>query len=245
MSEPSNTSIEKLAGLLATVVDSLKKSKADAAAAQAILSEENPPAFDDEAAARSVAQARVADLMNGTTTADALDAEQDRKRIEAEKAAAAHVQRQETARKQLADANRLAAALVVQAQEIDSQIRREFASDSAEWEASAEKALALASTRWLEAYVAHKAAGWLRHAEQHGEGRRQFYMPDQFEIVLSVPAPVAEAMPAGYHLGLGEAIVYSRQEMMALIRERFIKVMSTRSGGLYPRVAANLPHQDD
>lgn len=240
------TALESLTAMLDILMDSRKRAQEEAQTAKAVLQEPPPAAFDHEAAGRAIAQARVADLMGGTNTADMTEKERVRERVLADKAAAEHEQRQADARKRLDDSNRLVQALTAQALEVDAAIRREFVADGVELASTARQALEDAAVSYLNAYIAFKAATWIGYVGLGGDGRKQFYFPDdQHETTLSAPKEIIEALPDGWKVGLGEAVIYSRQEMMGRIKQRVHEMMAARSGGRYPQIAADLPVQPD
>lgn len=238
--QPTSTEkIEKLSTVMERLLNERKTKMREADDARAIL-QDAATVFDHEAAARLSAQARVADLVNGTSAADGIEAEFEQKRLTTEKANAALGQRQARAGKQLEDASRLVQALTTQAVEIDSAIRSELAAASCELEADAEQALAELAAKFLKAYVNYKATVWLRFTERPGEGRKQFVFPDQYEVTLSVPPSVVGELPGGHHQGFGEAIIYAGFEVRRFINDRVREIMGEQSGGLYPRIGAGL-----
>lgn len=235
------TSIEKLSALLEKLLDERKRKLCAVDEARAILREEPPTAFDHEAAARAVAQARVADLMNGGSSADAIAEEFEQTRLATDKATAAHEQRQAKARKQFEDASRLVQALTTQAQEIDAAIRREFASASQEWEMDAEQVLAESAAKFVMDYINAQATACIRFAESPGAGRKQFSFPSQRDMTLSVPESVWSVLPTGLKRGaIGSSVVYDRYEVERLVNARVTQIMGEQSSGLYPRIAASL-----
>lgn len=237
---PNKPILEALAATLEILVKSRKEKQLEAQSAQAVLNEPGPAPFDHEALGRAVAQAQVADLLNGTSTAASIAADGERERAAADRAADRHKTRQASASKQLGDSSRVVAALTSQAEEMDLALRREFAASSVGWAADAETNLAEAASRFVERYIDYKAMMWLRGIEGHGDGRKQFYLPEQYEFTLSAPDPILEALPSGHHKGLGEAIVYKGYTMTSHINERFRQIMGDRTNGLYPAIGAGL-----
>lgn len=236
--------LEKMTSVLSKVMGQREESQRAVRAATAILREEPPPAFDHEAAGRAVAQARVDDLVMGGSTADAVGADVEKQRAATVAAITKHERRITVAQQQLDQATSFLQALTAQAREIDTAIRREFASASQEWEADAEAAMGRSAVKFLMDYVNYKAVTWLRFTERPGDARKQFSWPDQYEVTLSVPPSIIHMLPDGYHHGPGEAIVYRKYEVAQLINERVNEIMGANSEGIYPKIAASLANQD-
>lgn len=235
------TSIEKLSALMEKLLDERTIKLCAVDEARTILREEPPTAFDSETAARAIAQARVADLMNDGSSADAIAEEFEKTRLATDKATILYEQRQVKARKQFEDASRLVQALTTQAEEIDAAIRREFAAASQEWEADAEQVLAESAAKFVTDYINAQAMACIRFTEIPGAGRKQFAFPGQMDMTLSIPESVLSVLPTGHKQGaIRSSVVYDRYEVERLVNARVIQIMGEQSSWLYPKIGAGL-----
>lgn len=240
MSTDRKSTIEKLTGVLEKLMGERLKQRRAAQDAQAVLRETPPAAFDHEAGARDVAEAQVADVVSGGSSAEAVAAETERQRKAAEKTLAAHEQRQAKARQQFDDAGRLVQALTAQALEIDSAIRREIVAWAAEREEEAARTLAKSAAEFMGTYLDYKALTWLRAAENRGERGRPFEHRYEDETLIAVPEAAQGLLPGSFHYGSGETVIYSRNEFQRLISDRVHGILASQSHGLYPQLAASL-----
>ncbi len=238
--------LAKLASTLERVMTERELNVRAVRSANAILREPAPPAFDNEAAGRSVAQARVDDLIKGTSTADAIAADFDKRREAAELAIAAYGRRQAEAQHQLDRANSFVAALTAQALEIDKALRKAFAGFGAERETSSADRLAGAIASYLDAYVEARATAWFAHVEQMGERGKQFSWPRERDVDLVVPEPCRDEIPAGWGVTAQTDVVrYDQYEIERRISARLTEMMRANTGGLYPEVGADLARAVD
>lgn len=241
----SPTALQKLADSLASCTSALATAEREQRDASAILSEAAPAAFDHAAAGRSVAEARVSDLLNGGSTADGVQAQIDRDRAAAEAELAAHAKRQADARAQLERAGPMIVALRAQALELDRAVRRELARLGRENHAEAAQALADAVTAYAAALIEFRAVVWLQAAEAVGAGGRQFESLVESTPELTVPAELHDALPPGWApTSTRDTVRYDRYDLAVAIGERRRALMEAATSGVYPKAGAALHRAD-
>jgi hypothetical protein len=209
--------------------------------ARRILQEPALVPFDEDAAGRGIAQARVSDLMTaGQNSAEKLAADFEQQRVAQGKKINEQNSRQGKAREQIAITERLVVALTAQALEIDATIRRELAAHAEQAISAATQHLAKSAAAYFGDYINLIATKWLRSAVNLGEKGRQFEFPDAHQATMAVPTAAQSLLPGGFVSAYDDDITYKSYELKPLIRQRVLELMAVESGGLYPSVGADL-----
>lgn len=236
------SALQKLADSLAACVAALATAEREQRDAEAILAEAAPAGFDHAAAGQAVAQARVADLLNNSATADAVQQRMDRERSAAEAAAGAFVKRQADARGQAERAGPMIEALRAQALELDRAVRGELARLGREMEAAAAQALADAVAAYSTAFLGYRAVRGLQLVENPGERGRQFISPDEVDLALSVPRELYDCLPEGWRPSSDASLVarLDRYDLAGGVSDRRRALMEGATAGVYPRAGALL-----
>lgn len=239
--------LAKLAGALNTVVGERAKNLSAIHDATEILREAAPAAFDHEAAVLAVAEARVVDLMAGTSTADAMQADFDKRRTAAEGAIANHERRLTAARQQLERASSLLEALTAQGVELDKALRREFSRFGAEKSDEVVAELSRSVARYLDDFINYRAAIWLRGIASYGGKGRQFWpAADEMDLSFAVLDEFIDLLPAGCVRSSTPGVVtYKSYVVKQLVQQRGLEMMNAKTRGLYPQVAVDLPRPQD
>lgn len=236
-----SSALQKLADSLAACTTALATAERERRAAEAILAEASPAPFDHAAAGSSIAQSRVADLLNGTATADAVQQRLDSDALAVEAQAAAFAKRQAEAQAQAERGGPMIAALRAQALELDRAVRTQLAKLGRDMEASAAKALADAVVAYSTAILEYRAVSWLQQAEQVGSRGKQFDRPEESELVLAVPRELWDCLPPGWApSGTGNLVRFDRFDLVAAIGERRCVLMEEATRGVYPQAGEGL-----
>lgn len=239
------SALQKLADSLAACTSALTKAENEQRAAAATLDEVPPAGFDYAAAGRSVAEARVSDLLNGGTTADGVQRRCDSERVEVEAAAAAFVKRQAAAQAQAERATPMIEALRAQALELDRAVRHELVKLGNEMEGAAEQALADAIAAYSEAIIQYRAIVWLQQADVGGERNRQFASLAETDILVGVPDALRDSLPVGWlPMSTGNLARFDRYDLVGVLNERRRALMETATSGVYPQAGAGLHRAD-
>ncbi len=241
----SASALRKLADSLAAVMTALAAAEREQRDAEGILAEVPPVPFDHAAAGRAVAEARVADLMSGSATADAVQQRMDRDRAEAAAAADAFAKRQAGAQAQAESAGPMIAALRGQAVELDRALRSGLAQLGQNMEAAAAQAMADAIGAYLDAFVEYKAVRALQQAEVVGNAGRQFVALNESDLSVSCPNEIMDRLPAGWmSAGTRNLLRHDRFDLAGVIGERRRALMEDATNGAYPAAAALLHRAD-
>lgn len=241
----SDSALQKLADSLAACTSALATAEREQRGAEASLAEASPAGFDHAAAGRAVAEARVADMLSGTATADGVQERCDRERAAAESASAAHAKRQADARVQVERAMPLITALRAQAIALDLAVRREMVRLGREMETAAAQALADAVAEYSRALVEFRATIWLQDAAEVGRHGRQFSVLPEPDVELVLPAEVQGALPAGWVATSTRNLVRrDRYDLAAAIGERRRALMESATNGVYPKAGEGLHRAD-
>lgn len=237
--------LKKLAASLAACTSALATAEGEQRDASAILAEVPPGPYDFAAAGRSVAEARVSDLLNGGATADGVQQRLDRERAAAEAATAAFAKRQADAQVQAERAGPMISALYAQSIELDRATRQELARLGREMEASAAQALADALVAYSESIVQYRAICWLQQSDVVGERGRQFATLVETDILIGCPAQIVDSLPTGWvPMSTGNLARYDRYDLAVVIGERRRALMEDATNGAYPK-AGDLLHRAD
>lgn len=237
------SALQKLSDSLAACTSALATAQSEQRAAAAILAETAPAGFDYAAAGRSVAQARVSDLLQGGSTADGVQQRRDRERVAAEAAAAAFAKRQADAQAQAERATPMIAALRAQSLELDRAVRQELARLGRDMEAQAAQALADAAVAYSVAVVEYRAICWLQHAEVVGERGRQFATLSESDISIFVPNKLRDCLAGWTSTSIDNFARFDRFDLAVVVGERRRAIMQEATSGVYPQAGAGL-HRD-
>jgi hypothetical protein len=239
------SALQKLADSLAACASALTTAEREQREAAGVLAEAAPAGFDHAAAGSSIAQARVADLLNGTATADAVQQRMDRERTAVEAAAADHAKRQADALGLAKRAGPMIAALRAQALELDRAVRRELAGLGRDLEAAAAQALADAVNAYSAALVEYRATVWLQFVERVGDRGKQFDTLVEPDLEMVVPNELHDSLPAGWVPTSTSGLVKrDRYDMAGAVSERRRALMESATGGRYPKAGAGLHRAD-
>lgn len=238
------SALQKLAASLAACTSELTKAESEQRAAEAILAEVPPDGFDHAAAGRSVAEARVSDLLNGGATADSVQQRCDRERVAAEAAATAFAKRQSDAQAQAERAAPMITALRAQALELDRAVRHELVRLGNEMEAAAAQALADAIATYTETIIHYRAVRWLQLVDVVGERNRQFATHVETDILIGVPDALRDCLPIGWIPSTGNLARFDRYDLVGVVNERRRVLMETVTSGVYPQAGASLHRAD-
>lgn len=240
------SALRKLSDSLAACTAALTAAEREQRDAAAILAEAAPAGFDFAGAGRTIAEARVADLLQGSSTAEGVQQRLDHEKAAAESAAAAYAKRQADARGQAERAGPMVAALRAQALELDRAVRHELVRLGREMEDGATQALNAAIECYITAYVSFRAAIWLQHVGEPGERGRQFSFPREDDIKLVVPDACRSDVPEGWQQSADSGTVtWDRYGIARRVNERVTEVMFENTAGLYPKAGADLVQQQD
>lgn len=235
------SALEKLASSLAACTSELAKAENEQRTAAAILAEVPPTGFDFAAAGRSVAEARVSDLLNGGTTADGAQQRCDREQVAAEAAATSFAKRQSDAQAQAERAAPMITALRAQALELDRAVRQELVRLGYELEVPAVRALAAAIDAYSESILQYRAIRWLQQADVVGERNRQFETFVETDILIGLPDVLRESLPIGWTpMSTGDLARFDRYDLVGVLNERRRALMEAATSGLYPQAGAGL-----
>lgn len=236
------SALRKLADGLAACMSALATAEGEQRAAAAILAEAAPAPFDHAAGGRAVAEARVADMLNGGATADGVQQRCDRERAAAEAAAADFAKRQAVARTQAERAGPMIAAAKAQAVELDRAVRAELARLGRQMEAAAAQALADAVVAYSSAVIEYRAVVWLQQVECVGERGRQFVALDEVDLALSVPNELRDCLPEGWTPSSTGSLAarFDRYDLAGVIGARRRALMEAATAGVYPKAGAHL-----
>lgn len=238
------SALVKLSASLAACTSELTKAESEQRAAEAILAEVPPDGFDHAAAGRSVAEARVSDLLNGGATADSVQQRCDRERVAAEAAATAFAKRQSDAQAQAERSSPMIAALRAQALELDRAVRHELVKLGIEMEAAAAQALTDAITAYTEAIIHYRAVSWLQLVNVVGERNQQFATHVETDILIGVPDALRDCLPIGWTPSPGKLARFDRYDLAGVVNERRRILMEAATSGLYPQAGAGLRRAD-
>lgn len=237
--------LQKLAASLAACTSALATAEGEQRAAAAILAEVPPAPYDFAAAGRSVAEARVSDLLQGGSTADAVQQRLDRERAAAEAAIAAFAKKQVDAKAQAERAGPMIAALRAQALELDRATRHELARLGNEMEAAAAQALADAAVAYSNAIVEYRAALWLQQTEIVGERGKQFTTLVETDLSIFVPNKHRDCLPEGWVPSPTDNLARcDRYDLTVVVGSRCRALMEAATSGVYPQAGAGLHRAD-
>lgn len=244
IAEPASA-LQKLADALAACTSALATAERGLRAAEAVLSEAAPAGFDHAAAGRAVAEARVADMLSGTATADGVQERCDRERAAAESASTAYAKRQADARAEVERSGPMIAALRAQAIALDMAVRRELVRLGKEKEAEAAQALGDAVAEYSRALIAFRALKWLQDAESIGGRGRQFAALTEPDLEMIVPTEIWDGLPAGWvPTSTRDLVRRDRYDLAAAVGERRREIMESATSGVYPKAGAQLHRAD-
>lgn len=235
------SALQRLADSLAACTSALTTAEREQREAADVLAEAAPAGFDHAAAGSSIAQARVADLLNGSATADAVQQRMDRDRTAVDAAAAAFAKRQADARGQSERAGPMIAALRAQSIELDRATRQELARMGREMEASAAQALAESVIAYSTAIIEYRAILWLQQAEAIGDRGQQFTTLDETDLSMILPDELRDCLPAGWTPSSTSNLVrFDRYDLAGVVGERRRALMEAATSGVYPQAGAGL-----
>lgn len=238
------SALQKLADSLSACTLALATAESEQRDAAAILAEVPPHGFDFAAAGRSVAEARVSDLLNGGTTADGVQQRCDHERVAADAAATAFAKRQADAQAQAERSAPMITALRAQALELDRAVRHELVRLGNEMEAQAAQALTDAIAAYTEAIIHYRAVRWLQLVDVVGERNRQFATHVETDIVIGVPDALIDCLPIGWVPSPGNLARFDRYDLVGVVNERRLALMETVTSGVYPQAGAGLHRAD-
>lgn len=239
------SALQKLANSLAVCMSALATAESERRAAAAILAEVPPAPYDFAAAGRSVAQARVSDLLQNGSTADGVQQRLDLERAAAEAATAAYAKRKAAAQAQAERAVPMIAALHAQALELDRATRHELAKRGHEMEGPAAQALADAAVAYSTAMVEYRAALWLQISEVVGEHGKQFTTLVETDISIFVPNKHRDCLPEGWMPTPTDNFAhFDRYDLAGVVAARRRALMEDATAGVYPQAGAGLHRAD-